>query len=167
MRPSNYHVQYVRRVWHARTTLPILALLIACALVGAGCGATPTSTAGATQSPGAGSSSAPSTTVSTIGLTTSNFTTHSATVQAGQPITLDDTVNGGAVHILCVGSGSGGQGSSKCDAASQAPNAPADLVGQGMTITPGQKKQVTFMTTGSYHVICTVHPGMYINITVK
>jgi hypothetical protein len=44
-------------------------------------------------------------------MTTSNFTTHSATVLVGQLVTFADTINGGAVHILCVGSGTGGEGS--------------------------------------------------------
>lgn len=149
-------------IHHARKIPLLLALPVAIALAGAGC-SKPVSSG----SPPGGTTSAPSAPVSTIGLNTSNFTTHSATVQAGQPVTFDDTVNGGAVHILCVGSGSGGQGSSQCETASQSPNAPADLVGQGMMMNPGQKKQVTFKTAGTYHVICTIHPGMYIDITVK
>jgi plastocyanin len=100
-------------------------------------------------------------------MTTSNFTTHSATVLEGQPVTFDDTINGGAVHILCVGSGTGGEGSDHCDSATQAADAPAVLVGQGLIIMAGEKKQITFPTAGSYHVICTVHPGMYIDITAK
>src|SRR5579884_3869352 len=91
----------------------------------------------------------------TIGMNPTDFTEHSATVTAGQPVTFDDTVSGGGVHVLCVGTGNGGTQS--CDTSSMSPNAPTELLGAGLTFNAGDKKQVTFANPGTYHVICTIH----------
>ncbi len=120
---------------------------------------TPLTTPTATTKPGA--NGAPQ---STIGMDPSNFAQHSITVKANTPITLDDTVNGGGYHILCVGSGNGGQGPGQCE---KSGNGPSQLYGNGLTVTNGTKPTITFPATGSYHVICTVHPGMYIDVTVQ
>ena len=118
-----------------------------------------TPTASATSAPSSGGSSA-----STIGMDASNFTQHSITVKANSPVTLDDTVNGGGFHILCVGSGNGGTGPSDCD---KSGNGPSQLYGNGLQVPNNTKPTITFPNTGKYHVICTVHPGMYIDVTVQ
>lgn len=142
-----------------RISARVVPALLLCALLGlAACGGGGSSSPGG-SSPGGGGGG------TTIGMNPTNFTEHSAMVTAGQPVTFDDTVNGGGVHVLCVGTGTGG--SQSCDAASAAPNAPTELTGSGMTFNAGDKKQVTFSKPGTYHVICTIHAGMYIDITVQ
>lgn len=111
-----------------RWGVSLLAMLRTVTLAGVGCGSTSSPTSGASSPP-----------VSTIGMNTANFTTHSATVLVGQRVTFDDTINGGAVHILCVGSGTGGEGSDHCDSATQALNAPPVLVRQGQITMAGEK----------------------------
>ena len=138
-----------------------LALLIApfaliSLLVLAGCG----------KSAGGGGSSQTSTPANTIQMDTNNFTAHAITVQASQPVTLDDTVDGGALHILCVGTGNGG--SNTCATTdTTGGGAPKDFIGQGMQVQAGDKKTVTFTKAGTYHVICTLHGGMFIDVTVQ
>jgi len=100
----------------------------------------------------------------TIGMTGTNFSQHSLTVNANTPVHLDNTVNGGGFHILCVGTGNGGEGPSSC---AQSGDGPSKLYGSGLTITGGQKQDITFPKAGTYHIICTVHPNMVIEVTVK
>ena len=131
-----------------------LLLILGFAAV-AGCGSSPSSGGGSGTSTSAQTS---------IGMDPTNFATHSITVKANTPITLDDTLNGGGFHIICVGTGNGGTGPNACD---KSGNGPSQLYGDGMTVQTGSKPTITFPTTGSYHVICTVHPGMYIDVTVQ
>jgi plastocyanin len=156
----------------------ISALLIAGFAI-VGCGATSSNASGPGPSYGPGTPLTPPTATSTsaatagggggssaetkIGMDATNFTQHSITVKANTPITLDNTVNGGGFHIICVGSGQGGQGPSACD---KSGDGPSQLYGNGLTVTNGSTPTITFPTTGKYHVICTVHPGMYIDVTV-
>lgn len=133
-----------------------LALLIVLALAGCGGGS---SSSGGTGASSGGSSG------NTISMTSNTFTQHSITVQASQPVVFDDPSATGGTHQLCVGTGTGGTNS--CDTAAQAPNAPAQLVASGgMTFNPGDKVSITFKP-GSYHIICTIHPGMFIDVTVQ
>ena len=70
--------------------------------------------------------------------------------------------------MLCAGMGNGGSGDGACDQAGNAPpNTPTELVGSGLTFNIGDKKDITFPAAGTYHVICTIHQGMYIDITVQ
>lgn len=150
-----------------------LLLILGFALAGCGAGnsangpgpsygpGTPLTTPTGTATSGPGTSGAPQ---STIGMEASNFTQHSITVKANTPVTLDDTVNGGGFHILCVGSGQGGTGPAACD---KSGNGPSQLYGNGLTVQNGTKPTITFPTAGTYHVICTVHPGMFIDVTVQ
>lgn len=101
----------------------------------------------------------------TIQMNSNDFTAHAVTVQANQPVTLDDTVSGGALHILCVGTGNGG--SNTCDTTDKVGGAPKDFIGQGMQVQAGSKNTVTFTKAGTYHVICTLHGGMFIDVTVQ
>ncbi len=116
---------------------------------------------------GKGSTSTPqtSTPANTIGMDANNFTAHAITVKANDPVTLDDTVSGGALHILCVGTGNGG--SNTCDTTDKVGGAPKEFIGQGMQVQAGDKKTVTFTKAGTYHVICTLHGGMFIDVTVQ
>lgn len=123
-------------------------LLLLGAFVVAGCGKTP----------GGGSGGAP-----TITMTGNDFTAHALTVKVNEQVTLDDPATGG-YHVLCFGSGNGGQGTGSCD---KSGNGPSDYYGSGVTFNTGTTKTITFTTAGSYHLICTVHPGMYIDITVQ
>jgi plastocyanin len=101
--------------------------------------------------------------VTTISMDATAFTTPKAvSVKAGQPVTLDDTVQGGGTHILCVGTGNGG--TNTCDASG---DGPSELYGSGLTINGSEKKDVTFNKAGTYRIICTIHSGMYVEVTVQ
>ena len=127
-----------------------LTLLLLGAFVVAGCGKTPGGTTSSSQP--------------TIGMAASNFTAHSLSVKVNQDVKLDNTVGGGGYHVLCFGSGDGGEGAGSC---SQSGNGPSGFYGSGMTFNNGETKTITFATAGTYHLICTVHPGMFIDITVQ
>lgn len=102
------------------------------------------------------------TTSQTISMDSSNFTTHSITVKANQPVHFDNTVSGGGYHIVCIGTGNGG--TNTCEASG---SGPSELYGQGVTFNGGDTKDITFTTPGTYHIICTVHNGMVIDVTVQ
>ena len=136
----------------ARLLPVVLILLLGIAAVGCG----KASTGGANGGGSGGSVS------DTIYMDPTNFTQHSITVAANQPAHFSDTKQGGGLHILCVGTGTGGT-----NTCSNSGDAPAGLLGQGTTINPGEVKDFTFTKPGAYHVICTIHPGMYIDITVQ
>lgn len=138
-----------------KLTLAAIPLTLLIALFVAGCGGGSSSSGG-----GGGSSSSGN----TITMSSTNFTQHSITVQSSQPVVFDDPSSSGGVHQLCVGTGNGG--TSSCSSASQAPNAPSQLVGGGMSFSPGDKVNITFKP-GTYHIICTIHPGMFIDVTVQ
>lgn len=109
------------------------------------------------------SSGGPGPLVSTIDMDASNFTQHAVSVKAGQPVSFDDTVNGGGTHILCVGTGNGG--TNTCDASG---DGPSELYGSTpLQLNAGDKKDLTFNKAGTYRIICTIHPGMYIVVTVQ
>jgi plastocyanin len=136
-----------------KLTLIMTAFMLAGALVFAACGKTP----------GGANSSAPSGPVTSIGMDTSNFTVHSAQVKANTPITFDDTVGGGGTHILCIGTGTGG--SNTC---APKTGAPTQLnTASGLMVQAGSKTQITFPSTGTFRVICTIHTGMYVDVTVS
>jgi plastocyanin len=139
--------------WIRLTPLLLVLALAVVAVVGCGNG-----------SPGASSSGGGP----TVEMGQTNFVQHSITVQAGKPVHFDDTADGGGVHVLCVGTGNGGTGTSTCYQAGNAPpNTPSELLSPGLTFNIGDKKDITFPAPGTYHVICTIHQGMYIDITVR
>ena len=133
--------------------LPVL-LILGLSIVVVGCGKA--STGGANGGGSGGSVS------NTVYMDPTNFTQHAITVAANQPVHFSDTKQGGGLHILCVGTGTGGT-----NTCSNSGNAPTGLLGKGTTFNPGEVKDFTFTKPGAYHVICTVHPGMYIDITVQ
>jgi plastocyanin len=120
--------------------------------------------AGCGKTQGGGGTTTGGGTSQTISMDANNFTTHSITVKANQPVHFDNTVNGGGYHIVCIGTGNGG--TNTCSAAGSG-QGPSELYGEGVTFNGGDKKDITFTTPGTYHVICTVHSGMVIDVTVQ
>jgi len=100
----------------------------------------------------------------TISMNSDNFTAHAITVKANMPVHFDDTTSGGGYHIVCIGTGDGG--TNTCAAAGSG-SGPSELYGAGITFNGGDSKDITFTTPGTYHVICTVHSGMFIDVTVQ
>lgn len=133
-----------------KVALAIVPLLLVLALAVIGCGKTP----------GGGQTSGPP--PNTVTMTSDNFAAHALTVKAGAPVTFNDPSNGGNIHVLCVGTGTGG--TNTCTASG---SGPSGLYGTGTTFNAGDSKDFTFTTAGAYHVICTLHPGMFIDITVQ
>jgi plastocyanin len=138
---------------------------LACLLILSAC-----VTQAATSSPGANSSggSGSSTDVvngidcsahsQTFTMGVADFGGYCYTVAANQPVTFVDPASAGATHFICTGV----QG--VCQAAA---HAPADLAAPGFKITGSQQHQVTFTTPGVYHLTCTVHPMMNVQVVVK
>jgi plastocyanin len=159
---------------HAFAALP-LAVLVAGGVALAGCGSasSPASkpSGGASASPMAttSGSASPSASGTTITVTSAGFTPHTLTIHAGQPVVFADRAG---THLFCVSNGSGGTGgttaggTTACATASQAPNAPVQLVGPGTVLSAGQQASFTFKT-GTYHIIVPAQPGMSLDITVK
>lgn len=86
------------------------------------------------------------------------FQQSSVSIKAGEAVHFVDPASGGT-HIICVGEGV------KC--APQA-GAPADLnTADGMTFQTGDSRDIVFPTAGTYNVICIIHPGMEITVTVS
>ncbi|WIG57407.1 MAG: hypothetical protein OJF49_000151 [Ktedonobacterales bacterium] len=133
----------------ALLTVP-LALVFALAVMGCG------------KTPGTSTTSGPSAPANTIQMDATNFTAKTITVTANTPVHFDDTVAGGGYHIVCVADGTAY--SATCLTSG---DAPAELLGQGTTFQGGETKDITFTKPGTYNVVCTVHPGMQIIVTVQ
>lgn len=85
------------------------------------------------------------------------FQQSNITVKAGQAVHFVDPTTGGT-HIICVGQGV------QCVPQS---GAPAELnTTQGMQFNQGDTHDIVFPSAGTYTVICTIHPGMQVVITV-
>lgn len=86
-----------------------------------------------------------------------NFVNQSVTVQAGKPVKFS-VYPDGATHILVMGT----NGLWK-----DTPNSPKELnSSQGITIQPGEKRDIIFPTAGIYTVTCTIHQSMLLTVTV-
>jgi plastocyanin len=86
------------------------------------------------------------------------FQQSSVSIKAGQAVHFVDPASGGT-HIICVGAGV------KC--VPQA-GAPAGLnTTDGMAFQTGDSRDIVFPTAGTYNVICIIHPGMEITVTVS
>jgi plastocyanin len=85
------------------------------------------------------------------------FEQSAVTIKAGQAVHFVDP-NTGGVHILCVGKGT------QC---TPAPGAP-DLLNtkEGWQVQAGDTRDVTFPTAGTYVIVCIIHPGMQVTVTV-
>lgn len=85
------------------------------------------------------------------------FQQSSVTIKAGQAVHFVDPTTGG-VHIICVGQGT------QCTPQAGAP--PALSTSQGMTFNQGDTHDIVFPTAGTYTVVCIIHPGMQVVVTV-
>jgi plastocyanin len=116
----------------------LLALAIAACNVGSG---------------GGGSSSGGS----TLSLGASSFTgATDITITAGQAVTFDDS--SGGTHDLVTGT------NGQFTAATGAPNEFSTK--DGLDLSAGDKKTITFANAGTYQITCTIHPSMQAKITV-
>jgi plastocyanin len=80
----------------------------------------------------------------------------SITIKKGQSITFTDDKSTGTVHILVIGE----NGTPKSE------DGAPDFGANGVTFNPGDSKSIgPWMTPGTYHVTCTVHPTT-MNLTV-
>lgn len=95
----------------------------------------------------------------TLMMSASDFMgTTSLTVKAGDTVRFTDGASGGT-HFLLTGTN-----------AVFAPEAgaPAELSAPtGKEIDVGQSWTLTFATPGTYHITCTIHPGMNATIVVR
>jgi plastocyanin len=81
---------------------------------------------------------------------------NSITIKKGTTITFTDDKTTGSIHILVIGL----NGTAQSEAG--APN----LGANGITFNPGDSKPIgPWMSPGTYHVTCTVHPTT-MNLTV-
>ena len=85
------------------------------------------------------------------------FEQSSVTIKAGQSVHFVDPTTGG-VHIICVGQGV------KCISQDGAP--PELNTADGMTFNQGDTHDIVFPTAGTYVVVCIIHPGMQVTVTV-
>jgi plastocyanin len=86
------------------------------------------------------------------------FQQSSVSIKAGESVHFVDPASGGT-HVICVGEGV------KCV---QQDGAPAELnTADGMTFNTGDNKNIVFPTAGTYHVVCIIHPGMEVTVTVS
>lgn len=86
------------------------------------------------------------------------FQQTSISIKAGQAVHFVDPASGGT-HIICVGEGV------KCVPQS---GAPAELnTADGMSFNTGDSRNIVFPTAGTYHVVCIIHPGMEVVVTVS
>ncbi len=105
-----------------------------------------------------GSSGGGSSGASTLSLGGSSFNgATSITITAGQAVTFDDS--SGGTHDLVTGT------SGQFTAATGAPNEFSTK--DGLDLSAGDKKTVTFNTAGTYHITCTIHPSMQATVTVN
>jgi plastocyanin len=85
------------------------------------------------------------------------FQQTSITIKAGEAIHFVDPASGGT-HVICVG---------KDVNCVQQAGAPDELnTADGITFNTGDVRDIVFPTAGTYDVICTIHPGMEITVTV-
>jgi plastocyanin len=125
--------------------LGVLVLLVAVGIALLGCG----------KASGGPSVSVPNTTVQ---MNTDNFVQTTRTIKAGQTLLFSDTVDGGNMHVICLGH------DMRCDTQAQGPSA---LMSPGFTINAGGTKSITFPTARTYQITCTLHPDMNLTIIVQ
>lgn len=131
-----------------KSAVALLPLLLLLAFGIAACGQA------ASSSTGNGSGSTASNEVTT---SATAFIQSSITITKGQSVHFVDEQSG-AMHIICIGK----QG--QCDSGAKGPQ---ELVGNGITIQPGQSHDVPFDTPGTYPITCPIHPDMNMTVTVR
>jgi plastocyanin len=137
--------EFMKSVQKAALCIPVLLLVVGISLLG--CGKVP---GVHTKTPGV-----PNTTVQ---MAQTSFVQSTRSIKAGDSLLFDDTVDGGGLHIICLGK------DMTCATSATGPSA---LMGQGFTINPGGTKSVTFPTAGTYDITCSVHPNMNLVVTVS
>jgi plastocyanin len=111
--------------------------------------------AACTGGPGYGGSSGGGSTL-TMGGSSFNGAT-SITITAGQSVTFDDS--SGGTHDLVTGT------NGQFTAATGAPDEFSTK--EGLSLSAGDKKTVTFANAGTFMITCTIHPSMQATITVN
>lgn len=87
-----------------------------------------------------------------------NFRQSQVTIKAGQAVHFVDPASGGT-HVICVGH------DLQCVSQSGAPDALNTT--DGLTFNTGDSRDIVFPTSGTYVVICTIHPNMQVTVTVQ
>lgn len=87
-----------------------------------------------------------------------SFRQSQVTIKAGQAVHFVDPASGGT-HVICVGK------DLTCVAQTGAPDALNTT--SGLTFNTGDTRDIVFPTAGTYVVICTIHPGMQVTVTVQ
>jgi plastocyanin len=85
------------------------------------------------------------------------FEQTSVSVKAGTAVHFVDP-NTGGTHIICVGQGT------KCVQQAGAPAVLNDPT--GLQFNQGDSRDIVFPTAGTYVVVCIIHPGMQVTVTV-
>jgi len=138
----------------------ILALLALGSILLAACtrpGTTPSGSSGGGASSGGGGGGA---SVPTVHMDTSNFTTPTVTVPKGQKLKLVD--DGAFFHIITNGMWDNGTQKPAKEAGAPTVN---NVQVDGSSVT--SLEIGPFTTAGTFHIFCTVHPGMNLTVTVK
>lgn len=105
-----------------------------------------------------GQSSAPaSAAANQVDMGVNNFVQTNVTLGTGQSVHFVDQQSG-AMHVLCIGK------NGQCITNAKGPQ---ELIGQGITIQPGQSQDVRFDTAGTYTVTCPLHPDMNLSVTIR
>ena len=95
---------------------------------------------------------------STLSMSSSSFSgAMSITITAGQAVTFDDS--SGGTHDLVTGT------NGQFTAETGAPNEFSTK--DGLSLSAGDKKTVTFANAGTYKITCTIHPTMQATVTVN
>jgi len=131
------------------------AILGACSTGGPGPAPTQAQTSTTTSTVASPTSIGP--TGATVTLGRSAFSTSAVSLSAGQLVRIVDPSTNGGTHILCLGA------NGQCDASAQGPDS---LLGPGLSLHPGDTKEIVFPTAGMYDVTCTIHPNMHLTISV-
>lgn len=88
-----------------------------------------------------------------------SFARSSVTINHGEAVRFVSSAQSGGVHILCIGQG--------LNCVPQ-PGAPAELnTITGIDLEPGNERDIVFPNAGTYHVVCTIHPNMELDVIVK
>lgn len=86
------------------------------------------------------------------------FQQSSVSIKAGQAVHFVDPASGGT-HVICVGEGV------KCIPQNGAPSELNTV--DGMTFNTGDSRDIVFPSAGTYNVVCIIHPGMEVTVTVS
>ena len=130
-----------------RLGLVAIPLALLAVLVITGCGKTP-----------GNGNTGPSIAPGTVEMASTDFVNHAVTISAGQAVHFTDPADTGGTHILCLGT------NETCDKSAQGPS---ELKGNDLQFNPGDSKDVTFATAGTYHVTCSIHQNMNVVVTVQ